>query len=166
VAYVTPEQFLDRYDPRDVGDLVSKGKIRVSEKNLLNNSKLNRALEDASGIVRSAVLVGRKYTREELETLAKDQDPFLIEIVCDLTLGRLITGRSLTAELTPDVIQAREWVALLRLGERIFNVPENAAAGLTTSKYITQQRRQFELRFAADRAAPRFFSTREVRYAP
>ncbi len=163
MAYVTPEQFLDRYDPRDIGDLVSKDNERVSESKLLNNSKLNRALEDASGIVRSAALVGRRYIDEELQQLAKDQDSFLVELVCDLTLGRLITGRSLTAEVTPDVLRAQEWVAMLRLGERIFNVLKAAGAGLTTSGFITRQRRS-ELQFIADVASPRYFPNRQVRF--
>ncbi len=163
MAYVTPEQFLDRYDARDVGDLVSKDEFRVEGSALLNNSKLNSALEDASAIVRSGALVGRKYIEEELQQLAKDKDAFLVQIVCDLTLGRLITGRSLTAEVTPDVLRAEEWVALLRLGERIFNVLKAAGAGLTTSGFITRQRRS-ELRLINDVASPRFFPNREVRF--
>ncbi len=163
MAYVTPEQFLDRYDLRDVGDLVSKDGERVTESGLQNNSKLLRALEDASGQVRSACRVGNKYSIEDLETLAKDQDPFLVQIVCDLTLGRLMTSRSLTAEITPDVERAQQWVALLRLGERILEVPENTAAGLTTHGFISDFRRFQELRFAADVASPRYFPFREPR---
>jgi len=163
LAYATAEQLLDRYDPREIGDLVSEDENRVPERDLLNNSKLNRALEDASAQIRSAAFVAEKYSNVDLEGLAKAQDAFLVQITCDLAFGRLLTSRSLATEIVPDVERAQQWLALLRLGERIFPITANAQAGNATHGFITNQRRYEELRFIADVASPRYFPLRETR---
>jgi len=156
VAYATPEDLVARFDSRVIGQLVSDDGTEVST--LGTNAIVQQALEDASGQIRSAALVGNKYTESELDTLAANNDAFLVRLTCALALGFLRARRNIGSEQpNPIVEQAENWLALLRLGERILNVQDNADAGNIQYSTISLAQRQ-ETNLIAD--SYRFFPVR------
>lgn len=156
MAYATPEQLLSRYDSRVVGQLVDDTGGEVTS--LGTNSVVLDALEDASGQIRSAALVANKYSEATLNTLAADQDSFLVRLTCSLALGYLVNRRMMDTAQYPEVIRAEQWLAALRFGERIFNVQDNADAGNIANNVISLQTRN-NVRLLAD--SYRFFPVRQ-----
>lgn len=158
--YADPDQMMARIDSRIIGQLLSDDGSQVSEAAAREHPILLEALEDASGQIRSAALVGHKYTEANLETLARNRDAFLMRLTCDLALGFLYNRRQSATEIPMNVIRAEEWLAALRFGERILNVEENKTAGNPTNGYITDAVRS-NLNLVSDRN--RFFPTRTSR---
>ena len=156
MAYATPEQLLSRYDSRVVGQLVDDTGGEVTS--LGTNSVVLDALEDASGQIRSAALVANKYSESTLNTLAADQDSFLVRLTCSLALGYLVNRRMMDTAQYPEVVRAEQWLAALRFGERIFNVQDNADAGNIANNVISLQTRN-NVRLLAD--SYRFFPIRQ-----
>lgn len=160
MMYAKPSQMLARYDSRVVGGYLRDDGIQVSEEDILNDPLLNEALEDASGQIRSAAMVADKYTEADLQTLARDNDSFLVRLTCDLAIAFLVNRRLSTQELPYAAQRAEEYLAMLRFGERIFNVAENKAAGNAGGGYITNTSRTLS-QFISD--ANRFFPARPSR---
>ena len=129
MAYASAEQLCSRKDVRKLGQLVRDNNSQATAAELLSDQVIADALEDASAQIRSAALVADKYQQSDLDQLAADSDAFLVRLTCDLAMGYLMSRRYLTEELPPDVVNAQQWLALLRLGERIFNVAANRTAG-------------------------------------
>lgn len=155
MAYATPEQLISRFDARVIGQLASDSGVSVT--NVAADPTILDALDDASGQIRSAALVGNKYTEADLDTLAAANDSFLVRLTCLLAYGYLVSRRSVNAEMPADVTRAEEWLAALRFGERILNVQSNADAGNVSHSTISLVKRQ-EINLLADE--PRFFPYR------
>ena len=160
--YANPEQMLARYDARIIGQLLADDGTEVSSTDAVNNPILIEALEDASGQVRSAAMVGDKYTAADLEQLARDREPFLVRMVCGLAMGFLYGRRQSTAEIPEEILRFEEWLATLRFGTRIFPIQKTKDAGNVTHGYITDNTRA-NMRLVGDKN--RFFPTRESRTA-
>ncbi len=158
--YATPGQMLARHDSRIIGQLLNDDGTVVSEADAENHPLLIEALEDASGQIRSAAFVGKKYSAQNMEDLSRDNDPFLVRMTCGLALGFLYDRRQSTDALPEVVIKYEQWLATLRLGERIFPIEENKAAGNVTNGYITDKVRT-NLALVGDKN--RFFPSRESR---
>jgi len=141
MAYATVSQLVSRKDVRKLGQLVRDNNTQATATELLSDQILSDALEDASAQIRSAALVAEKYQTGDLDQLAADSDAFLVRLTCDLAMGYLFSRRYMTEELPADVINAQQWLALLRLGERIFNVPANAKAGNVGLSFMTPFKR-------------------------
>ena len=159
MAYAAPEQLTARYDARVIRDLVSDNSdVQTSIDSLTSHPVVLDALEDASGQIRSAAMVANKYTDDELSALEQSQDPFLVRLTCTLAIGYLLNRRSMGRDpLPPNIEQAENWLAALRLGERIFNVQANADAGNMKSATLSIAQRT-ELGLVADQT--RFFPAR------
>lgn len=141
MAYATPEQLVSRFDARVIGQLVDDSGAQIDT--LGANAVVLEALEDASGQIRSAALVGNKYTASDLDTLADNNDSFLVRLTCHLAYGFLRNRRGVGTEPQPEIVeQAENWLALLRLGERILNVQANADAGNIQHSVISLATRQ------------------------
>ena len=84
--YATPADFLQRYDARLIGDLVSDTGTPVSAGSLTANAVLQAALDDASAAVDAAVFVGDRYTPAQMASLSTTAASFVRRLVCDLAL--------------------------------------------------------------------------------
>jgi hypothetical protein len=142
-SYVTPEQFLARRDIRAVQNLLADGPasgvVTPPVEAVPTHPVLIAALEDASGQVRAAAETANRYTAAELDQLSGENDPFLIRLVSDLAFGLLLDrrGRPVAPGDYPAVEKAEQWLALLRLGERVLNVQSAKDAGVEKGSFIS-----------------------------
>lgn len=141
MAYASAANLISRKDVRKLGQLVRDNNSQATSAELLSDQTIADALEDASAQIRSAAMVADKYQQSDLDQLAADSDAFLVRLTCDLAMGYLMSRRYLTEELPPDVVNAQQWLALLRLGERIFNVESNKTAGNLNTSFMTPAKR-------------------------
>lgn len=130
--YATAEQFLWAYDKRRIKQLLSDSGTPVSEGDLLEDDTLKQLLCEASEILLSACIVGRKYDEDWLEDVAWTMDAdgkpkrgFLLRrIVCDLAYGLLVSRRGQAASdisaLAPRYIEALRLLAEVREGVLVF----------------------------------------------
>lgn len=130
-AYVTPEEFLARYDARLIADLVSDSDNSVPIDQLPGNSKLLAALADASGIVEAAVLSGGRYDSSDLASLSGNNRALLVRIVSDLAYLLLKDRRGYLLDDRAHHIMSRvdDWLKRLRNGEWIFSYESAKSAG-------------------------------------
>lgn len=117
-----------RFDVRVLGGLVSDTDTIVSP--LTGNSVLNLALEEATGVVRSAVHVGREYTPEQMQQIVDSGNQFLVGLVCSLAMGKLYARRTrdIPAIVQRNIDEANDRLDELRKGHRVFDGVVNATA--------------------------------------
>lgn len=128
--YITVDEFLRRYDLRTIGDLVSDSETRLNQSQLQSSQALLDILADAAGEVESAALADGRYTKEDLAALTGVSLQFLKRLVSDLTLWYLYQRRPDRAgPIPPQAQDARNLIALLRSGDRIFVFTETQIAG-------------------------------------
>ena len=127
----TVQDLIDRFDRNLLADLARDD--GTAETNLATNPRIAAALQGASGEVRSAILQGKRYSLEELQSLGEDDQAYLKDLVCGLALLRLAAARVTTIgeeswrALRDDV---REKLKELASGERIFATAAAQEAGL------------------------------------
>jgi phage gp36-like protein len=144
-SYASASDMLTRYDPRPIGDLVKDDGSRASPSTLLNDPVLAAALQDASGLVDSATLVGGRYSPGDLAGLAPTDNTtlFLKRLVCDLAYGLLISrrGYSRADQLAqaPNYQEALALLEKLRAGELIFDIPDVINAGRVQNVVLSKQ---------------------------
>lgn len=134
MAYATPAQMFERYDARTIGDLVSDEDIRVPSADLATDSKLLAALNDASGDLESACLVGGRYTAAQLAALTGNSLYYRVRITCDIAMWYLLQRR---AGGDADELEKFEKLRMghlkrLQSGESIFGIDEHIAASVPT----------------------------------
>lgn len=138
--------------------MVSDTGLPIPEASLATDAKLLAALDDASGEIRSAALVAGRYTEADLDALAEGGDPFLIRMTCSLAIGYLLRRRpGILQQLPADTVEAQQWLAALRFGERIFAVAETATAGVPSNGFLSLASRN-QLNLISDET--RFFPVR------
>lgn len=141
MAFATPENLISRYDVRKLGQLVRDDNTQATAAELLSDSVLSDALEDATAQIRSAATINDKYTEDDLSDLAAGGDPFLIRLTCNLAMGYLLNRRTMGVEaLPPEIEQANEWLAALRFGSRIFNIAKVRRFGNVQRRAMTADR--------------------------
>ncbi len=86
MSYATPNDFLQRYDARLIGDLVSDTGTQVAAGALSTNAVLLAVLDDAGAAVDAAVFVGDRYTPAQMASLSTTAASFVRRLVCDLAL--------------------------------------------------------------------------------
>ena len=134
--YCTPAQFLNFFDARTVGDLVNDVGQRVPASQLLTDPVLGQLLQEASGEVEAACLMGDRYTVADLQALNGNSALFLASIVAGLTYFKLIERRpDLDFEIPPMAQRADKFLRALSMGERIFAFQETADAGIVEDDY-------------------------------
>ncbi len=122
MSYATPAQFLQRYDARVVGDIVSDNADQVGAAELLDNANLQAALDDASGDIESALLFGERYTPDDLAALTGNSQSLLVRMTCDIAMAFLLRRRP-TKNAEADAAQlelAEKHLERLRKGDRVF----------------------------------------------
>ena len=132
MAYATAAQLLERYDARDIGDLVSDDDTPVPRPDLLTDGKVAAALNDASGAIDSALMVGGLYSAADLAGLTGNSQYRLICICCEIAMARLFSRRPLRwQEAYAKALELAEGhLDKLRCGQNTFGLPAQIAAGL------------------------------------
>lgn len=145
MSYATISDLKTRYDNRRLGDLIKDDDTRATGSTLDNSTVLQAVLDDATGMIDSACLAGKRYTTDDLSGLTGTDAALLIRICCDLAYGLLVRRRGFTeqevAKLAPGYNEAMQILRQLRLGELVFNVAAVLEAGTMTraifSKNVT-----------------------------
>lgn len=137
MPYASSSDMTNRFDSREIGDLLSDTGVPVDD--FSGSSKMTAALEDASGEVEAAVMVGKRYTAAELGALTGNSLGHLKRIVCDLAMRNLLARRP---AYNPDLLKAFEERAkghldALRKGENVFNIEDHKEAGLPSVGGLT-----------------------------
>ena len=123
MAYATVAEFKLAYDTRLLGDLVSDDGKRTLA--LANDGVISQFLDTASGLIDAACRMGGRYTTAQLAALGTNSDALLVDITCQIAMGRLLQRRNPADEKAVAVLeQAGAWLERLRLGEHIFDIDE------------------------------------------
>lgn len=135
MAYAAASDLIARYDARTLGDLVSDTGTRVASGSLAADPNIVAALDDASGEIEAALLMGERYSVADLAALTGNSLALLKRICCDCAMA-LIYGRR-PEEQWADRRAAAEQVKAIHLerlanGERVFNVEGIPEAGNPT----------------------------------
>lgn len=148
VYYCDANELLQRYDKRRVAQLIADDGIIPDSGSIASNSNLLAALVDATAEINSAVLIGKRYTVDQLDPLSPtaaltDTGFYLLKrLAADLAFGYLVARRGLSAaetnNLAPRYGLALELIAKLKQGEAIFDTADgsNANAGLAHSLQV------------------------------
>lgn len=126
-AYADPSDLVNRLELPTIQRLISDDGHDVPEEDLATDDKLLAALEDASGDVEAAMLVGKRYSVEDLERLTGNSLATLKRITCTIALAYLLERRP-TVHLEQSqryLERAQQYLEQLRAGARIFNVEDN-----------------------------------------
>lgn len=134
--------------------------VRQSPGNLTGDTNLLASLDDASGMVDSAVLVAGRYTPAQLATLTGQDQAFLIRLTCDLAYVLLVERRGTDAKALPQFDRAMEELKKLREGDHIFNIDVAITTGNITAEFPSTILYQ-ALNLARDYAARMFPIRRE-----
>jgi phage gp36-like protein len=138
-TYATTDDIQFRYDTRQIGELLSDNDNPVLPDLFASNGILLSALQDASGLINSAVMVSNRYTLDDLQKLTDVDQQFLIRLTCDLAYGLLMQRRNYDVNQLPQYQLAMENLEQLREGERVFNIDTAKDAGLVQTEFPTVQ---------------------------
>lgn len=139
MAYATATDFTDRYDANDLGDLAADDGTQVASASLAINRKIIAALDDASGEIDAALLVGGRYEPSQLRDLIGHSRAHLVRLTCDIAMARLLMRRPGRDIEKSKAIQelAEKSLERLRHGENAFNLSDQVEAQLETTQGLT-----------------------------
>jgi hypothetical protein len=144
---LTNAAFLERFDFRLVGQNLSDSNIPYTYADLTTGSavqKLADIIDDAQGMVISALYTAYKYTADDLAALDTDSTSILQRIIADIAFIYVASRRGFDYKSKmPLVEDSYEQLQRLRNGERVLNIPGNETSGLTQNdtlggSFITQ----------------------------
>lgn len=138
--YATTAEFLLRYDARVIGDLVNDTDSQVDPSSLATDPVLLQMLADASGDIESALLVGERYSLNNLQPYHATTNPaglsdtslaLLSRMTCDIAYAMLLRRRG---EINPDkhsgiLDLAEKYLKDLRSGSAVFGLSPQEQAG-------------------------------------
>lgn len=133
MAYAEPADLILRVRPETIADLVSDGPVRVTEDELETNANLLAALDDASGEMDAALRVGNRYSAAALAALTDNSLALRKRICCDLAWALLLRRNGSPTEAEASSKKAESMLEALRKGVNIFDLEDNADAGLPES---------------------------------
>ncbi len=133
--YCSVAEFLTRYDWRPVMQLMSDDDSQDPLRNTLTDStttegaRLLAILQDASGELETAALLGGRYTVADLQALTGNQVAYIRRITADLAIGRCFQRRPDLFGQPPNQTQvAQQVLNALASGDRIFGLQETIDA--------------------------------------
>ncbi len=132
MSYASATDLTARFDSREIADLLSDDATPVDEGDFSENAKLLAILDDASGEVEAALVVGKRYEASDLSGLTGNSAAHLKRIVSELAMRNLLARRP---AYKPDLLEAFEkrcqaQLERLRKGENVFNLEDQKDAGL------------------------------------
>lgn len=142
-ALITVQQLVDRYDRRNIAQLLSDENMQVPATELNTNQRLLSILKDASGEFKSALSVGFQYTDENFAELAELNNPVVVRLICALAMGYLYERRGIgVPDATERTIRwAREQLVELQKGRKVLDIVANKEAQNPTPVMRTQSQR-------------------------
>lgn len=154
MPYATVAQLLERFDSRTIGQLASDSNVDVAGVDLPTDPRVLAALNDASGDIDSALLVGGMYSTDNLAGLSGNSNYKLIRLTCQLAMLYLYERRPM---YDPDTVKAyrdmsQEALDRLRKGENVFDISANLQAGVPSVDGPTAVEYR-ELNLVRDRAS-------------
>lgn len=131
MAYAAPSDLILRYDRTTVGQLCGDDKRAVSGVDLPTDPVCLGMLNDASGMIDAALLVGNRYTPADLLGLSSNSSFLLIRVCCDIAMALLIDRRpGWNPERSKAIHElADSHLEKLRTGENTFNIQASMDAG-------------------------------------
>jgi phage gp36-like protein len=136
MAFATAQDLTDRYDARTIGKYASDSAVPVPPSALATNRRVRAALADASGLIASACIKGRRYPVDVLTTLAADETDgaLLRRMTCALAMAGLLAGRVGGVDEVEELVfgykEALENLNSLRNGDLVFNLEATLTATL------------------------------------
>lgn len=129
MSYATPAELLARYDARTLGQLVRDDGRQATESELTTSTRVQAALDDASGEIDAALLVGGRYRPSDLAKLKGNAKSMLVRLTCWIAMRHLWGRRPYLEDPAKDEAenQARKMLTALRKGELMFAVDEDDA---------------------------------------
>lgn len=143
VTFLTAEQLFDRYDTRNIAQLVTDNNTQIPLDQLPQNNRVWAAIQDASAELKSALTCGFQYTEENLTELANRNSPDVLRLVAALSMGYLYERRGIGV---PDSMErtirwARETLVELQKGRKVLDLDTNRIAQNPTPVMRTQTQR-------------------------
>jgi phage gp36-like protein len=131
MAYAAPADLIDRFDQNDVGQLCSDDKRVISVVDLVSNQRCLTALNDASGDIDGALMVGNRYNANDLATLSPNSTFKLKRVCCEIAMMHLVNRRVGWNPAKAKEIRelAEKNLERLRNGENTFNIQASMDAG-------------------------------------
>lgn len=131
-SYATPQELVERFDLRTVGQLVTDDQQQLSHTAVVAHQNVLTALQDASGRVESALLHGGRYKVTDLTSLSDNSQNYLKLIVCTLAMVSLLRRRPgcFTELLSQLTAEAEEHIKQLKSGSEVFNLDAHKGAGV------------------------------------
>jgi|GEM_PF-4082768 phage gp36-like protein len=145
-SHASVDDLLKRYDLRRIGDLVNDNDTRASEVDLKGNTTAGAvtqtALSDASGMINSAILAGKRYKLSDLLSMTDESKALLKRLCCDLAYALLIARRGYGGEdmvaMTSRAKESEQILEQLRQGDRLFEIEANQNASVPNQAVISK----------------------------
>lgn len=130
MAYASVNDLMARKDRNTVIDLASDTGSQVDDFEIDPN--IEAALDDASGAIESALLVGGQYTVTDLTGLEDNAKATLTRLTCEIAMAYLFDRRpGYQPEAAEKALQRADAILTqFRRGELMFGLPAHIAAGL------------------------------------
>ncbi len=169
-SFITPDEFLKRVDVSTVGDLCADRPagtgpaVRLTYAQLLLDPNLQAALDDASGDVETALLVGERYNVQDLGALigtpcvGRARLFRIITEIAKVYLAERRAGTKIPEEFLSGADRAQASLVALAKGVEIFALAETQDAGVMEIKGVSPG--TVRRRFGPVIQAARFFGTR------
>lgn len=131
MSYATPAQLLQRFDARTIGDCVNDAGTRVDPTALLTDPIVQAHLDQASGEIEAALLMGGRYELIDLTGLTGNAAMFLVALCCDIAFASLWRRRVWDADDRGKAVgdSAKAELERMRRGEHIFGIDKVIDAG-------------------------------------
>lgn len=155
MSYATPQDLLNRYDARRIGDLINDDGTRANSTQITASAIVQVALDDAAGMMDSEALAGGRYQPSDFATLqsaaqlagpntpAASDWNLVVRLNCDLAYGYLVGrrgySRTETLSMAPYFEEALGILARLREGDLVFNVARVIAAQVPAVDTLSSQ---------------------------
>jgi hypothetical protein len=155
---------IDRFDVRNIGDLVTDDATRVEDVNILAvNPKLLAALNSAAGKINAACLTGERYSVSDLAGLDGESKAYLVDLNCTVAWAALWRRRSYTEDSqtrTDAMVRSDEELTRLRNGEWVFDVAEAKSSGRADVTTIHRDDVSTNYNLVADRVRSHLYPRR------
>lgn len=142
MSYAAPQDLINRFDARTVGDLVNDAGQRQTPTQLVGppvNTVLQAALDDAAGLINAACQVGERYTQAELAALTGTDQAILFRLNCDIAFTYLCQRRGVTPPGYKEAYdRSTDLLERLKQGELIFNVLSDVGTGVASCEFPDQ----------------------------
>ncbi|MBX3422217.1 MAG: hypothetical protein KF752_11740 [Pirellulaceae bacterium] len=140
--FATPEDLVDRYDYRVIGDLCTDEGSELDRSQVMTDLKVESSIRDASGEILVNLQMGGNYTQADLESLTGLNRSHLVRVTCDIAMALLIQRRPnrVNAEIADKICEkAKDHINRLKKGENVFGFQSKLNAGTLQVSHMDVQ---------------------------